>query len=149
MAEIKKLNESHTQQIANLEKMCFSDPWTENMVRDSFYYPNAEIWGVFEDNNLVGYYASGQVADEGELMSICVLPEHRGKGYGRLLISHMEDTLRAKGTERIFLEVRESNKAARSLYKSRLFAEMGLRKGYYQDNGENAIIMMKLFTQEG
>ena len=60
-----------------------------------------------------------------------------------MLIIHMEEILRRQGAERIFLEVRESNVPARNLYKSRDFAEMGIRKHYYSDNGENAIIMMK------
>lgn len=143
MAEIKRLNESYVSEIANLEATCFSDSWSENMIRDAFYYPNAQVWGIFEEEKLVGYYAAGQVADEGELMSICVLPEFRGRGFGKMLISHMEEKLTANGVERIFLEVRESNLTARTLYKSRDFAEMGIRKGYYQDNGENAVIMMK------
>lgn len=145
MAEIRKLNEGNVPEIVKLEEACFSDSWTESMVRDSFYYPNAQVWGIYEDEQLAGYYVAGQVADEGELMSICVLPEFRGRGFGKMLISHMEETLRANGTERIFLEVRESNEPAKNLYRRRNFAEMGIRKNYYSDNGENAIIMMKLF----
>ena len=117
------------------------------MVRSSFSYPNAQVCGLFEDDQLVGYFAAGQVADEGELMSICVLPEHRGKGYGKMLIVHMEEMLKANGTEMIFLEVRESNEPARTLYKSRGFKEIGIRKGYYQDNGENAVVMVKTFSE--
>ena len=93
MAEIKELDESYVPEITYLESVCFTDSWTETMVRDFFCYPNAQVWGVFEEEKLVGYFAAGQVADEGELMSICVLPEYRGKGYGRLLISKMEELL--------------------------------------------------------
>lgn len=144
MAEIKRLSEGDTAAIVNLEAACFSDGWTENMVRDSFYYPNAQLWGIYESDVLAGYYAAGQVADEGELMSICVLPEFRGRGFGKMLLNHMEETLKQLGSVQIFLEVRESNRSARNLYSSSGFKEMGIRRNYYSNNGENAIIMMKM-----
>ncbi|MBE7055823.1 MAG: ribosomal-protein-alanine N-acetyltransferase [Ruminococcaceae bacterium] len=143
MAEIKKLDESYISEIAGLEAVCFSDGWSEQMVRESFRYPGAEVFGIFSENKLVGYYVAGQILDEGELMSICVLPDYRGNGFGKMLMNHMDQIFIAKKASCVFLEVREGNTPARNLYKDSKFKEIGLRKGYYQDNGENAVIMIK------
>ena len=81
--------------------------------------------------------------DEGHITNVAVLPEHRGKHIASAIIAVMIEFTEGQGIKRFTLEVRSSNEAAKGLYRKFNFKEEGLRKGYYQDNGEDAVIMWR------
>lgn len=137
------MNESHVAQVAELEKMCFSDPWSENSVASELNNP-LSLWLVAEENQTVcGYVGSQTVLDETDMMNIAVHPECRRRGIAAALIVELVHQLRERGSHILRLEVRESNAPAIALYEAMGFTRLGLRKNYYRNPKENALILGK------
>lgn len=137
------MNESHVAQIAELEKICFSDPWSENSVASELNNP-LSVWLVAEGNGIVcGYVGSQTVLDETDMMNIAVHPDFRRKGIAAALIAELVRLLKERGSRILRLEVRESNAPAISLYETMGFTQLGLRKNYYRNPKENALILGK------
>ena len=140
---ITRMNESHVAQVAVLEKMCFSDPWSENSVASELNKP-LSLWLVAEENQTVcGYIGSQTVLDETDMMNIAVHPECRRRGIAAALIAELVHQLRERGSHILRLEVRESNTPAIALYEAMGFTRLGLRKNYYRNPKENALILGK------
>lgn len=140
---ILPMNESHVAQIAELEKICFSDPWSENSVASELNNP-LSVWLVAEENGIVcGYVGSQTVLDETDMMNIAVHPDFRRKGIAAALIAELGRLLKERGSRILRLEVRESNAPAISLYETMGFTQLGLRKNYYRNPKENALILGK------
>lgn len=128
-----------------LEKELFSDAWTElGLVNTLHYRPDtsfvAEIGG-----EPAGYLFFMAAADEGELLRIGVSPRYRRQGIARALLAHMDEFVRENGIYSVWLEVREHNEAARSLYEKTGFVIQGYRKKYYHKPDEDAVIMCKTY----
>lgn len=137
------MNESHVAQVAVLEKMCFSDPWSENSVASELNNP-LSLWLVAEENQTVcGYIGSQTVLDETDMMNIAVHPECRRRGIAAALIAELVHQLRERGSHILRLEVRESNAPAIALYEAMGFTRLGLRKNYYRNPKENGLILGK------
>ena len=137
------MNESHVAQIAELEKICFSDPWSENSVASELNNP-LSVWLVAEENGIVcGYVGSHPVLDETDMMNIAVHPDFRRKGIAAALIAELVRLLKERGSRILRLEVRESNAPAISLYETMGFTQLGFRKNYYRNPKENALILGK------
>lgn len=139
--EIRDADRSHCGAIAAAETKIFSDPWSESSVSSMVVDGGGIVTVAEAGNELLGYAVASLAADEGEILRIAVLPEHRGGGIGRALLSAVTENLRTKGVASVFLEVRESNHPARSLYLSAGFEECGRRKNYYRDPSEDAVLM--------
>ena len=140
---ITRMNESHVAQVAVLEKMCFSDPWSENSVASELNNP-LSLWLVAEENQTVcGYIGSQTVLDETDMMNIAVHPECRRRGIAAALIAELVHQLRERGSHILRLEVRESNAPAIALYEAMGFTRLGLRKNYYRNPKENGLILGK------
>ena len=140
---ILPMNESHVKQVAELEKICFSDPWSENSVASELNNP-LSVWLVAEENGIVcGYVGSQTVLDETDMMNIAVHPDCRRKGIAAALIAELVRLLKERGSRILRLEVRESNAPAISLYETMGFTQLGLRKNYYRNPKENALILGK------
>ena len=140
---ILPMNESHVKQVAELEKICFSDPWSENSVASELNNP-LSVWLVAEENGIVcGYVGSQTVLDETDMMNIAVHPDFRRKGIAAALIAELVRLLKERGSRILRLEVRESNLPAIALYKAMGFTQLGLRKNYYRNPKENALILGK------
>ena len=141
--KIIPMNESHVAQIAALEKQCFSDPWSENSVASELENP-LSLWLIAEEDGAVcGYVGSQTVLDETDMMNIAVHPDCRRKGIAAALITELVSRLKARGSRVLRLEVRESNFSAIALYKAMGFTQLGLRKNYYRNPKENALILGK------
>ena len=137
------MNESHVKQVAELEKICFSDPWSENSVASELNNP-LSVWLVAEENGIVcGYVGSQTVLDETDMMNIAVHPDFRRKGIAAALIAELVRLLKERGSRILRLEVRESNAPAISLYETMGFTQLGFRKNYYRNPKENALILGK------
>ena len=141
--KIIPMNESHVAQVAALEKQCFSDPWSENSVASELENP-LSLWLIAEENGAVcGYVGSQTVLDETDMMNIAVHPDCRRKGIAAALITELVSRLKARGSRVLRLEVRESNFSAIALYEALGFTQLGLRKNYYRNPKENALILGK------
>lgn len=140
---ITRMNEAHVAQVAALEKLCFSDPWSETSVASELDNP-LSLWLIAEEEGTVlGYVGSQTVLDETDMMNIAVRPECRRRGIAAALIGELVNQLRAHGSHVLRLEVRESNVPAIALYESMGFTQLGLRKNYYRNPKENALILGK------
>ena len=140
MPEIKSLEQKHTEGASALELLCFSEPWSaqslEILCRDNNFGVVIE-----EGGEVVAYGGMTCVLDEGSITNIAVHPDYRRRGLGRAILCGLLDRAQKNGIAAVFLEVRESNSAARSLYLSEGFFECGVRKNFYRRPTENAVQM--------
>ena len=142
---IVNMHESHVAQVAALEKICFSDPWSENSVASELKNP-LSCWLVAEEDGVVaGYVGSQTVIDESDMMNIAVHPDHRRKGIAEALVMELVKALKKRESQCLTLEVRASNEPAKALYEKLGFAQVGLRKNYYRNPKEDALILRKEF----
>lgn len=137
------MKESHVTQIAQLEKLCFSMPWSENSVRSELN--NAlSLWIVAEDcGSVVGYVGSQTVLGEADMMNLAVHPDYRRQGVGEKLINELISRLKEQGSHVLILEVRLSNAPAIALYEKLGFVQVGRRPNYYSNPKEDALILRK------
>ena len=137
------MNKDHVSQIAQLEAQCFSDPWSEKSVASELENP-LSLWLVAEENGQVfGYVGSQTVLDESDMMNVAVDPRFRRQGIARALIETLIAELAKMGSRCLRLEVRVSNENARALYARMGFQQLGLRKNYYHNPKEDALILGK------
>lgn len=142
---IENLKENHIDSIAELEKICFSEPWSADAIMDSFR--SGTVFLVAEkDGKVLGYVGIKPVLDEGYITNVAVFPEYRRMGVGAALMHSLDRLARNKGLAFISLEVRKSNLPAISLYESFGYKTEGVRKNFYRDPLEDAIIMTKRFV---
>lgn len=130
--------------IAEIEKQSFSTPWSENAIRESMG-ENTAFYVARLNDVIVGYMGVSKVAGEGYVTNVAVLPQYRRKGIAKALMQFVINDCKNQ-LEFISLEVRVSNTAAISLYKSFDFKEVGLRKRFYTHPQEDALIMTKTFN---
>jgi ribosomal-protein-alanine N-acetyltransferase len=137
------MDESHVAAIAQLEKLCFSDPWSEKSI-GSELNNRLSYWLVaMEGDTLVGYVGSQSVLGESDMMNIAVHPEHRRKGIAEALVISLVTELTARGNHSLMLEVRPSNTPAITLYEKLGFTQVGRRPNYYRNPKEDALILRK------
>ena len=144
MLRIESFALPHVSAAAALERLCFSVPWTESMLRESLLQPNAFGFCAMEAGQLAGYAGVIHAAGEGQITNLCVHPEFRGKGIGKTLLQSIDEAAIKTGLECVFLEVRVSNHAAIGLYESAGYAQIGSRKQYYQAPAEDALVLKKI-----
>lgn len=143
MIEIVKMDEGHVAPIAQLEKQCFSDPWSEKSIAAELN-SRLSYWLVaVENGEVVGYIGSQSVLGESDMMNVAVHPEHRRKGIAEALVETLSRDLKERGNVCLTLEVRASNAPAIALYDKLGFTQVGLRKNYYRNPREDALIMRK------
>lgn len=137
------MNKDHVSQITHLEAQCFSDPWSEKSIASELENP-LSLWLVAEENGRVwGYVGSQTVLDESDMMNVAVDPGFRRQGVARALIATLIAELSKMGSRCLRLEVRVSNENARALYARMGFQQLGLRKNYYHNPKEDALILGK------
>ncbi len=139
------MKDVHINGVYNLSKECFAIPWTLDSITNELNNPLAKyiIAEDLETNEVIGFVGIWIIAGEGDITNIAVNPNYRKHGVASNLLLNLLDICKSLNCNDITLEVRESNIPAQNLYKKFDFKEEGIRKGYYSDNGENAIIMWK------
>ncbi|MBQ9783811.1 MAG: ribosomal protein S18-alanine N-acetyltransferase [Clostridia bacterium] len=131
----------HLSALAELERLCFSEPWSEQGL--ALLLAEGSLGVVLLRNGqAVAYGGMTTVLDEGAVTNIATHPEHRREGLGRQVLRWLLAEAAGRGVAQVFLEVRESNTAAKNLYASEGFVPCGLRKGFYRHPTENAIQMV-------
>ena len=147
---IVPMDRSHVGQIAELERECFSAPWSEAMLTEALFDAQASfIVAESEDGGLLGYAGLHVVLDEGYITNVAVRPDCRKQGVAGKLLQVFLDFAQANHLAFLTLEVRASNYPAIALYGSRGFRGVGRRKNYYEHPREDAIIMTREFEQHG
>lgn len=141
--EFLPMNESHVEQIAQLETICFTDPWSINSILYELKNP-LSYWVVAVDmGKVVGYVGSQTVLGETDMMNIAVAPEYRRQGLAEEMINRLVAHLRAQQVHCLTLEVRASNQPAIQLYGKLDFHQVGRRPNYYRNPKEDALILRK------
>ena len=140
---IESMNSSHVAQIAELEKLCFSDPWSENSIASELDNKLAFWLVATEGERVAGYIGSQTVMDETDMMNVAVHPDYRRKGIAEALVNNLVEQLKKMGSHCLTLEVRASNAPATALYEKLGFSEIGRRKNYYRNPREDALILRK------
>ncbi len=140
---IEKMIKSHINEVLAVENTSFTIPWARKSFESELENEIAVYLVAKIDDKVVGYAGFHKVLDEGFITNIAVLKDFRNNGVGSMLLNEL---IREAYEDEIFsitLEVRKSNIIAQNLYSKYGFVEAGIRKGYYSDNGEGAVIMWR------
>lgn len=143
--ELKAFDISCIKAAAQIERLCFSEPWSEQALTYMCSSPNAYAVAAAERDSgrLAAYGGVQYVLDEANIVNIATHPDFRRKGCASAIIDELEAFLRAKNVVYVYLEVRASNTCARSLYEKKGFTPCGIIKSYYRFPAEDAVVMMK------
>lgn len=144
---ISEMKREHLDSLVELEKICFSQPWSYKSLEEELTNDTAYFYVALIDEKVVGYIGLYIVCESCFITNVAVFPKYRKQGIATALLRRAFLTATAHGTDFISLEVRKSNTAAISLYTSLQFEEMGLRKNYYRNPPEDALIMTRLFNK--
>lgn len=145
---IRKMTEMDIDKIMIVERESFSLPWSKESYLGELKNILATYLLCDSEGEVAGYGGLWVVLDEAHITNVAVARQFRRCGMGRALMQNLEKVAREKNAGRILLEVRPSNEAALEMYKALGYVATGLRKAYYSDNGEDAIIMTKFLQEE-
>ncbi len=143
--EIVRMNAGHISAIAELEKLCFSQPWSEKSLIEELTNPNAAFFTALQEGKVAGYAGMHCACGECYLDNVAVFPSFRGRGTATALLAALEKEARRRGGEFLSLEVRPSNRQAVALYEKLGFAKAGRRKDFYSGPREDALLLTKRF----
>ena len=137
------MQNAHVPQVAQLERECFSLPWSEKAIAGEITNP-LSLWVVAVDEGVVaGYIGSQSVMGEADMMNLAVLPAYRRTGIGENLVRVLIGRLSDNAVTSLTLEVRASNAGAIALYEKLGFSQVGRRPNYYKNPKEDALILRK------
>ena len=138
------MNPAHVAQVAQLELICFgTEAWSEKSIASELENELSR-WLVAEnDGTVAGYVGSQTVMDETDMMNVAVHPDYRRQGIAEELVTALIRALKEQASRCLTLEVRASNEPAKALYEKLGFAQVGLRKNYYRNPREDALILRK------
>lgn len=141
--EYKRMTVEYVAQVAELEKQCFSSPWSEKSITSELTNP-LSLWIVAVDGDRVmGYVGSQSVLGEADMMNVAVAPEYRRRSVANGLIMELISQLTSNNVHSLTLEVRASNIPAITLYEKLDFVQVGRRPNYYSSPKEDALILRK------
>lgn len=138
---VRAMTKNDVDAIYRVEEDCFVDPWSKDAIRKELTNNVARYLVAEINNELVGYIGCWFIVDEGHITNVAVHSDHRGKKIGDKLVKEMVDLCKESNLNAMTLEVRSSNTVAQNLYRKYGFKMGGIRKEYYSDNKEDAIIM--------
>lgn len=142
---IEKMTKEHIDRVAEIEKECFSHPWSIKSLENELANENSHFYVAYENGVIAGYIGMNIVIDEGYIYNVAVSEKFRKKGIGSSLVNHLVTYGKKNNLCFLTLEVRASNLNAQSLYSKFGFIKVGERKNYYSEPAENAILMTKYF----
>jgi ribosomal-protein-alanine acetyltransferase len=135
------MKEEDIDEVLDISSLSFAISWSKDSYIQELTNPIAKYLVAKIDNKVVAFVGTWIILDEGHITNIAVHPNYRKQGIASELLAKFLDYCRNQGCKAFTLEVRSGNKAAQALYKKHNFKEDGVRKGYYEDNKEDAIIM--------
>lgn len=140
---IRRMERRDVSQVYALECATFADPWSEQSFMDEMEKNRCARYLVAEaGDEIVAYAGAWIILEEGHITNIAVKENWRGQGIGRAVTAALKQYAANLGAQYLTLEVRKSNIVAQSMYKNLGFLELGVRKRYYEDNGEDALLMV-------
>ncbi|WHY00973.1 ribosomal protein S18-alanine N-acetyltransferase [Neobacillus sp. DY30] len=136
------MKEEDIDQILEVEHASFATPWSRDAFYNEIYNNKFAVYIVLEeDEKIIGYVGAWVVIDEAHVTNLAILPSYRGKKLGEALLRKMMTVAKDMGARSMTLEVRVTNNVAQSLYRKLGFQNGGIRKNYYTDNQEDALVM--------
>lgn len=141
MFSIRKMRREDVAEVASLEQKIFPDAWSENAIYETWKQRQTMLLVAREDSKIIGYLILYFVLEDGEIARIAVADEHRRKGVAGKMLRELALLCRENGVNRLMLDVRESNEDARAFYVKQGFEIDGIRKNYYSNPAENAVLM--------
>jgi [ribosomal protein S18]-alanine N-acetyltransferase len=143
--ELRKLELHDLNEIERIERASYPTPWSRSMFAGELAKPSSLSLGAFdpESGELVGYLVISRYVDAWHVMNVAVTPERRRRGIARMLLEHLFEVTASDERRGYTLEVRVSNEGAIKLYEALGFVARGVRRGYYTDNREDALIMWR------
>ncbi len=136
--EIRKIDAESAHLAAELEKLCFAEPWSAKAIMEEA--ERGYFIAAFADGAFAGYAGMIQVLDERDICNVATVPEFRGKGVGRAIVAALLENAKITGASVVMLEVRASNTAAIALYEKMGFTLVGKRKNFYSFPKEDALL---------
>jgi len=141
--ELRRLQLRDLPAIEEIERRSYPTPWSRSMFAGELSKPASICLGAFEDDGLVGYMIISRYVDAWHVMNVAVSPSYRRRGIATALLDRLFELTAGDGRRGYTLEVRVSNRHAIELYERLGFKARGIRRGYYTDNREDALIMWK------
>ncbi len=143
--EFRQLSARDLAAVERIERRAYPTPWSRSMFAGELAKPSSICLGAFDADGgrLVGYLIISRYVDAWHVMNVAVAPEHRRRGIASTLLSHLFELNAAEDRRGYTLEVRVSNEGAIKLYERLGFRTRGIRRGYYTDNREDALIMWR------
>ena len=141
--EIRTLSLNDLGDLERIEQRAYRTPWSRSMFASEVAKATSICLGAFEGDRLVGYVVNSRYVDAWHVMNVAVDPDHRGRGVATMLLERLFDLTADDARRGYTLEVRVSNEGAIKLYERLGFRSSGIRRGYYTDNREDALIMWK------
>ena len=138
---IRKMEMKDTEQVYEISKLNFSEPWALSAIEKEVTNPVASYFVAEFKGEVIGYGGMWHVLDEGEIMNIAIHPSYQRQGIGQLILKELLLEAKRRKLIAMFLEVRVSNEAAKKLYAKQGFQNIDLRKAYYHHPTEDALIM--------
>ena len=139
--QIRPATTADIARLAELERICFSDPWSPAGLREKISATLAIGLVALSGKTIIGYAIARYAADSGEILNLAVAPDPRREGVAAHLIDALLEGLRSRKVREVYLEVRESNGPARALYKDKGFTVAGMRRAYYRYPTEDALVL--------
>ena len=146
--QILPLLPRHIPRMAQIEQLCFTDPWSEAVLQSELDAPLAQYFIYEAAGQVLGYIGTRMILDVCEIANVAVDPAHRRKGIALQLYRALEEECRRRRITQLELEVRESNLGAQSFYRFCGFAPVGKRRNYYESPREDAILMRRVLGEK-
>lgn len=140
---LNEMKAADLDDVLNVSSLSLKESWSKDSLEKELTNPLAKYMVAEVDDKVVGFAGLWAICNEGHITNIAVHPNYRGNGIGSKLVESLINNSDSWYINSLTLEVRTSNKVAQNLYKKYGFQEEGIRKNYYQDNNEDAIIMWK------
>lgn len=139
--QIRPARADDLPRLLELERACYTDPWSARGLAESLAPPAGFGLVAEAARGVIGYVIGREAGGSGEILNLAVAPGSRRRGVARGLVALALERLAAHGAATVFLEVRESNRAARAVYEEAGFRVVGMRRGYYRSPPEDALVM--------
>jgi ribosomal-protein-alanine N-acetyltransferase len=146
---IRAAEPSDVPGMLEVERSSFGDPWSSRAIREAMQSETSQAYVAESDGRLLGFVLARTSGPEAEILDVAVLPGVRRRGVARSLLRAVRDAVQRLGVEEIYLEVRESNRAAISLYEGEGYRTVGMRHRYYRNPLENALVLRVALTPCG
>jgi ribosomal-protein-alanine acetyltransferase len=144
---VRKMEAADLAETAELERICFSDAWSEHILTDLLDSSMDAAYVLEDKNRIIGFVNARAIGDEGELLRIEIMPERRGEKLSRILMDRAMAYFKNHGVQDVTLEVRSQNIPAIALYEKYGFAKEGQRREYYHNPPDDALIYWKRKTE--